>query len=203
MKNIVPYTKVRDQLCTLTAINCINRKFPYNLIGHTAVLYKDRLTDQLMLLESTTLNKSTGVSGVQLTPFGIWLARYPGKVYARVPKFGDSSNVNLGHIDTLAEKFIRENLGTSYPDLKTWSGKMKLALSALDFNLFGKDWLTYTGDDEGIFCTMLFVKLLQACECFQMGCNPQEYEPDDIRGNSESFERKLQGILYLPEVQLK
>ena len=200
---IVPYMKARDQLPTFTIINCISKKFPYNWIGHTAIIYDDTLTKQKQLLESTTLNKHTGISGVQMMPFGQWLAHYPGKVFARVPKFGDSSDGANAAREIMAADFIREHLGTSYPDLKTMTGRFKLYLSALDFKLFGKDWLTYKGDDDGIFCTMLAIMMLQACGLFSKYKDAGEFEPDDTRGAAEQFENGLYNMLYLPEIQLK
>jgi hypothetical protein len=200
---IIPYLKVRDQLPTFTIINCISRKFPYNLIGHTAILYKETWTGQLSVFESTTLNKFTGKSGVQLIPFGTWLAHYPGKVFARVPKFGDSSPGANAARELMATDFIREHLGSSYPDLKTMTGRFKLYLSALDFRLFGRDWFTYTGKDDGIFCTQLFIMMLQACGLFSKYKQAKEFEPDDTRGSAEQFENGLYNMLYLPEIRLK
>ena len=200
---IVPYRKARSQLCTLTAINCIPDGLFWSRIGHTAFIYVDSLTGQVMLVESTTLNKNTGLSGVQMMPFGQWLARYPGKVYARVPKFGDSSEGANAAREMMVAEFIKEHLGTSYPDLKTWSGRLKLAFSALDFKLCGIDMITYKGDDDGIFCTMLFIMVLQYCDLYQKDLPAREHEPDDIRGNAEKFERRLQDMMYLPEIRLK
>jgi hypothetical protein len=159
-----------------------------------------------MLLESTTLNKDTGISGVQMMPFGQWLKMYPGHVFVRIPKFHS-------HLDgkdhrykerRLAEKFIQNHLGTSYPNLKTRSGRFKLYLSSLDFKLFGRDWFTYTGDEEGIFCTELFILLLMYCELFDSNRLAHEYEPDDVRGDKPEFIDNLSLFLdYGDEIQLK
>ena len=73
-KKIIPYLKARDQLPTFTIINCRQHSWFWRFIGHTAILYKDSFTGQLQVFESTTLNKFTGKSGVQLTPFGTWLS---------------------------------------------------------------------------------------------------------------------------------
>lgn len=195
-KKVTPYLEIRDQLTTFTLINCVHRKFPWNLIGHTAVLFRNNI-GQIMVFESTTLNKFTGKSGVQLTPFGLWLNNYPGKVYVRIP-----DEIFMDEI-LPAKTFIRNNLGTSYPDLSTMSGKLKLALSALDFKLFGVDYLTYGGDDNGIFCTMLVVMFLQYCKLFDKDMPANEFEPDDTRGNQEKFERRLKGISYGSEIRIK
>ena len=202
-KNVVPYTKARDQLPTFTIINCEHKDLFWRLIGHTAILYKCPLTGQLSVFESTTLNKFTGKSGVQLTPFGTWLAHYPGKVFARVPKFGDSGEEAGIERQVMAEMFIKQYIGTSYPDLKTWSGRLKLALSALDFRLFGRDWLTYKGDDEGIFCTMLVAMILQDCKMLNFVKHAKEFEPDDTRGDNDLFELCLINMVYQDEIRLK
>lgn len=199
----VPYMIVRDKLPTFTIINCVQDNWFWERIGHTAILYKDTITGQLQVFESTTLNKFTGQSGVQMTPFGTWLAYYPGKVYARVPRFSDSSPTANYKRQGMAADFIRKYLGTSYPDLSTRTGRFKLYLSALDFKLFGVDWLTYKGKDNGIFCTMLVVMMLKACGLMDDYQESYEYEPDDTRGGNISFDTSLEFMIYDAEIQLK
>jgi hypothetical protein len=204
---ITAYQEIRHLLDTFTAVNCIPKGFILSKVGHTAVLVKSPQTGQISVLESTSLNKFTGISGVQMTPFGLWLKNYPGKVYVRIPSFQGSTDTLLNpdfNRQLLAEAFIRNHLGTSYPDLKTWGGRLKLAFSALDFKLFGRDWITYKGGDKGIFCTMLFIMLLQYCGLFDVDENPQEYEPDDTRGGVlEFFEQNLKHVTYGKEIRLK
>ena len=203
---IVPYKTAKPQLDTFTLINCIHHKFPYNLIGHSAILWKCEATGQLMIFESTTLNKFSMQSGVQLHAFGGWLKRYPGKVFARIPTFHDHAD-GIDHNyrrRRLAEAFIQNYLGTSYPDLKTWAGKLKLAFSALDFKIFGIDIFQYKSDDIGIFCTMLVILLLQYCELFDTCMEAKEFEPDDLRGNKQDFEENVCIFTdYADEIQLK
>jgi hypothetical protein len=203
-KPIAPYLKVRGQLSTFTIINCEHKGF-LKYIGHTAILYKDPMTGQLMLFESTTLNKFTGLSGVQMMPFGAWLARYPGKVFARVPEFDKTTtpiNDESFRMRTAAT-FIKEHLGTSYPNLKTRTGRFKLYMASLDFECFGWDLFTYTGTDEGIFCTMLIIMMLQKCGLLATMYEPKEYEPDDTRDGMLKFEYHLINVKYLPEIRLK
>jgi hypothetical protein len=200
---IIPYLKARDQLPTFTTINCVQDNWFWKRIGHTAILYKDPLTGQLMIFESTTLNKFSGKSGVQLAPFGSWLAHYPGKVFARVPKFDYTEAGSMAAREIMAADFIREHLGTSYPDLKTMTGRFKLYMSALDFRLFGRDWFTYKGDDTGIFCTELVIKMLQFCGIFQACRYAHEYQPDDTRGGVDKFESFLVNMKYEKEIRLK
>jgi len=203
---IVSYKEIRPHLDTFTIVNCIHRKFPYNLIGHSAIIWKCESTGQIMLFESTTLNKFSMQSGVQLNPFGHWLKNYPGKVYARIPTFhshADGVDHNYRR-RRLAEEFIKTYLGTSYPNLKTWGGKLKLAFSALDFKLFGIDLFQYKGKADGIFCTELVVKMMQYCEMFDKVMNPAEFEPDDLRGNKSEFEDNVCLFTdYADEIRLK
>ena len=203
MSKITPYLDIRDQLITGTLVNCEHKDLFWRLIGHTAVLYKDVLTGQLHVFESTTLNKFTGKSGVQMIPFGVWIAHYPGKVFVRIPEFDDISTGGQCAREARAMDFIKEHLGTSYPNLKTLSGRLKLYLSALDFKLFGVDLLTYKGDDEGIFCTMLIAMFLQELGYLHDAYAAREYEPDDTRGNASKFEKYLINVRYGKEIQLK
>lgn len=215
---IVPYPKIRNRLCTFTIINTEHRNILYRLIGHTAVVYKCQETGQLMVFESTTINKATGRSGVQLTPMGFWLHHYPGKVFVRIPEFSypdvkNKIDERIENLDryALANTFIQKHLGSSYPDLKTWTGKMKLFLAALDLKIFGKDIFTYRGDDKGIFCTMLVVMFLQYCGL--LGClnlsqkqrviPAHEYEPDDTRGSAGMFDKYLISCKYGKEICIK
>ena len=207
-QEITPYPDIRDRLTTFTIINCEHKDLFWRLIGHTAVVYKCQETGQLMVLESTTMNKATGVSGVQLTPMGLWLKHYPGKVFVKIPKFYD---VNAGDMEfetansavlSLAEAFIKNHLGSSYPDLQTWSGRLKLILSALDLNIFGKDIFTYEGDDDGIFCTMLVIMFLQYCGLMGDKTIASEWQPDDTRVDF-TMAHLLLNCKYGKEIQIK
>ena len=179
-QEITPYPEIRDRLSTFTIINCEHKNPFYKWIGHTAVVYRCLETGQLMVLES-----NVGV-GVHLTPMGKWLNEYPGKVFVRIPKF-DFKETVLGKticmmtLEMLATEFIKSHLGSSYPNVKTWSGKMKLILSALDFDIFGDDLFKYDGNDEGIFCTMLVIMFLQYCGLMNNETLACEWEPDNTR----------------------
>jgi hypothetical protein len=213
-EKIIPYLQIRDKLETFTIVNCVSRKFPYNLIGHTAVLYRCPKTGQLMVLESTTLNKFSGKSGVQLTPFGIWLHNYSGKVYVRTPEFYYPQHSSYDGSINYAQSFIQTHLPSSYPDLKTRTGRFKLYMAALDFKLFGKDIFTYTGDDDGIFCTMLVVMFYQYCHLMrkytfdlQSGrinfkFTAEECVPEDCREGG-FLEKALINLTWSTEMRLK
>lgn len=206
---ITSYQEIRNRLDTFTIINCIPKGFIWSKIGHTAELDKSLVTGQVSLFESTTLNKFTGKSGVQLNPFGLWLNNYPGKVYARIPTFQDCRGDSKDHDywrRRKAEAFIKEHLNSSYPDLKAWSGRLKLAFAALDYEWFGIDLLTYNGADDGIFCTMLLIMKLQYCGLFTPDMNAAEFEPDDTRGGrigKAKFEDNLLHCTYGEEIRLK
>ena len=201
---ITPYLSIRDKLCTFTIINCEHHSLPWKLIGHTAVVYVCHETGQIMVFESTTLNKFTGKSGVQLTPMGLWVSKYPGKVFIRIPEFELSYSFSQQYFDAcmLAKEFIREHLGTSYPDIKTRTGRFKLYLAALDFNLFGKDLFTYKGGDKGIFCTMLVVMLYQYCGLMCENISAQEFKPDDAKENG-MMENWLKNCELGKEIRIK
>ncbi len=200
-ETIQAYTEIRDKLDTFTIVNCVSWKFPFKYIGHTAVLYKNEEIGQLMVLESTTLNKFSGVSGVQLAPFGAWLANYAGKVYVRIPKFTFQLD-NKKTQDRKAQRFIRNHLGTSYPNLRTRTGRFKLYLAALDFKLFGVDWFTYKGKDTGIFCTMLVIMLLVHCGLVLDFVDAQEVTPDDVRDDGR-IEAYFKNCTYGKEIRIK
>lgn len=198
-QEIIPYLDIRYKLLTFTIINCEHHNLLWRLIGHTAVVYKCRETSQLMVFES---NVGTGV---HLTPMGKWLSEYHGKVFVRIPTYTmDFGGNGTGDVDawTKAEEFINIHLGTSYPNLLTRSGRMKLIFSALDLKILGKDIFKYEGDDEGIFCTMLVIMLLQYCYLVNNETVAQEWEPDDTR-NDFTLKHCLINCKYGKEIRIK
>jgi hypothetical protein len=96
-----------DVLC------CEHRNWLYKFIGHTAVIYKND-AGQLMVFESTSLNKFSGIKGVQLTPLGLWLQHYNGKVRWRKWVWEKDAARSLD-AEIEFELFIQEYRGTSYP----------------------------------------------------------------------------------------
>lgn len=191
---ITPYNEIRDKLCTLTIINCEHKNLFWRLVGHTAGIYVCQETGQVMCFESTTRDGGTG--GVKLTPFGLWLYNYPGRVYVRIPKFKvNKQTCNAG-------VFIAGLLGTSYPDITTWSGRMKLALSSLDLNIFGKDIFTYKGKDRGVFCTHLIALWYQYMGYMDLTIPAYEFEPDDTRKGGKA-EKRLIDCTWSDEIRIK
>lgn len=192
------YKSIRQALNTFDIINCESKDLFWRLINHTAIIYKDPLTGQVMVFESTSRNKFSGLSGVQLNPMGLWLANYPGKVYVRqfvfLPNFKP-----LGR----PEDFIKKYRGTSYPDFTKWQGLWKLICSVVDTPI--NDAITYHGKDKGIFCTELVVMMLQYCGLMTEKCYiPAEFEPDNFRqGLQGSIDRYLTGCKLGNEIRIK
>ena len=196
--NITPYNQIRSRLNTLTVINCEHERLLWKWVGHTAGIYKNEV-GQLMCFESTTKNIVNGLSGVQLTPFGTWLQHYPGKVFVRIPEFKEvARDLKMYHV----KLFVEKHLGSSYPNLQTWSGRMKLILSSLDFNIFGRDFLTYTGDDAGIFCSELIAMWYSWCGYLSYKISTHEYEPDNFREGGKA-EKYLIDCKWSEEIRIK
>ena len=200
-QKITPYLEIRNKLSTFTIINCEHKNILLRLIGHTAVVYICQETGQLMVLESNV------GAGVHLTPMGKWLSERKGKVFVRIPEFIHDPEIYSAEVfmvDRLnkAEEFIKNNIGSSYPNLKTWSGRMKLILSALDLEILGGDIFQYTGDDDGIFCTMLVIMLLQHCGLMSMKTIASECEPDDTRTDF-TMAHCLINCTYGKEIRIK
>ena len=116
------YLKYRDQMDNFDVLCCEHKSLLTRFIGHTAVIYKND-AGQLMVLESTSLNKFSGIKGVQLTPLGLWLQHYSGKVYWRKwvwsrPKYGERAYQTARNITEAKREFrqfIKKYCGTSYP----------------------------------------------------------------------------------------
>jgi len=135
---------------------------------------------------------------------GKWLDDYDGTVKIRIPQF----KVKPNNIDweyrrrKLAAEFVKRHIKTSYPDLKTHAGRMKLYMAKIDLNLFGHDLFTYTGDDAGIFCTMLLVMDYQHCGHMSLDIDAKEFVPEDARDGG-ILETKLIDCAWSKEIQLK
>ena len=200
MKNeITPYLEIRDRITTFTIINCEHRNILWRMIGHTAVVYKCQDTGQLMVLESVR-----GI-GVRLMPMGKWVAEYDGSLFIRIPKYYAHMSLGPNGIQSAKDKapeFIMNHLGSSYPNLKTRTGRMKLYLAALDLKMFGRDWLRYEGIDAGIFCTMLVVMFFQFCGLMEDTAYANEFEPDDTRDGAK-INLYARTVIWDAEIQIK
>jgi hypothetical protein len=178
-ERIIKYEDIQDKLQTGDIINCEHKSLFWRLIGHTAVCYRDPLTDMLFWFESTSRNNVSGISGVQMNPMGLILNNYPGKVYIR-----QLQTLSGFEQQGAPSEFIEKYRESSYPNYHTRQGRWKLIMSALDIPFFGKDIAEYNGTEKGIFCTELVVMFLRHLGIMHpKGIAAQEFEPDDFRKN--------------------
>jgi hypothetical protein len=197
-ERVIKYGDICDKLQTGDILNCEQKDLFWRLIGHAATVYRDPLTNMLFCLESTSISKISGISGVQLNPLGLWLKNYPGKIYLR-------QLVTLtGFVQTdFPAVFIEKYRTSSYPNYHTRTGRWKLILSALDINIFGKDIATYKGGDKGIFCTQLVVMFLRFLGImYTDGILASEFEPDDFR-DSKIDKYLTPKCYYQAEIRIK
>lgn len=170
------YEQLRPILSTFDCIICEHKRLFWRLIGHTAGIYKSS-SGQLMVFESTSLNKWTGISGVQLNPLGTWLMHYPGKVFIRRIQYQFERRVFKEKLQK-ADGFIRKYRGTSYPDISTRKGRWYLIKSAWDSVIF-EEASTNKDTEDWIFCTDLYVRWLKFCDITIKDITTSEFEPDD------------------------
>ena len=178
------YLALREEMGSFDVLCCEHKKWPYTWIGHTAVIYKNEV-GQLMVLESTSLNKWSGISGVQLNPLGLWLKNYNGKVYWRkwvwgVPVSGYEKTEALHAF----QRFIGIYRGTSYPE--GFKG-FKILFKAWWDSPFFKKRSTNPVITTVMFCSHLVAELFMAIRFLRIpttrGGNipASEYIPEDFR----------------------
>ena len=195
------YLKYRDQMGNFDVLCCEHKKWPYTWIGHTAVIYKND-AGQLMVLESTSLNKFSGIKGVQLTPLGLWLEHYNGKVYWRkwVWAEGLLSDFNYYAAQHNFRRFIEIYRGTSYP-----SGRkgFRLLFKAWWDSPFLKKFSRNPVTDTVIFCSHL-VGMLFIAVGFITGLIASELIPKDFREGEDIDDSALHTMGHLaPEILIK
>ena len=197
------YLKYRDQMDCFDVLCCEHRKWPYKWVGHTAVVYKNE-AGQLMVLESTSLNKFSGIKGVQLTPLGLWLQHYNGKVYWRKWVWGPGvSGLENFKIRCDFDLFIRTYRGTSYP---SGCKGARLLFKAWWDSPFLKEFSRNPATTSIIFCShlvgMLFYLVKFAEECSIVPAS--ELIPDDFREYDyiDSMTKQNMGHLA-PEILIK
>ena len=180
------YLKYRDQMDCFDVLCCEHNNWIYKFIGHTAVIFKNN-AGQLMVFESTSLNKFSGIKGVQLTPLGLWLQHYNGKVWWR--KWVWDKSVLLGgriyptesDIRYDFQQFIKKYRGTSYPS--GHEGAWLLFKAWWDSAIF-KNLSRNSATDTVIFCSHLVGKLFKTVGFFEIekSVMPQsELIPGDFR----------------------
>ncbi|KKN54256.1 hypothetical protein LCGC14_0594380 [marine sediment metagenome] len=201
------YLKYRDQMGNFDVLCCENRNWFYRFIGHTAVIYKNN-AGQLMVLESTSLNKFSGIKGVQLTPLGLWLQYYNGKVYWRKWVWNTETRLDCAYAEEIFTRFIKEHRGTSYPS--GHKGAWLLFKAWWDSPFF-KKFSKNAPTTVVIFCSHLVGLLFEAVR-FTKICTkhikithvtPSELIPKDFR-EGEYIDRVKRNMGHLaPEILIK
>jgi hypothetical protein len=150
------------------------------------MVFRDAGTGQISVLESTNFTW-TGISGVQLTPMGLWLDKYNGKVWVRrfIPKYADDANKQIRRI--ALKRFIRKYRGTSYPNLGKWSGLKKLFFAWWDGIFTGKN----KDCDREIYCTECVARAFKNAGYMADDTNPAEFIPKDIEQDNGKFHKEL------------
>lgn len=169
------YLRYRGLMDNFDVLCCENRNWLYRFIGHTAVIYKND-AGQLMVFESTSLNKFSGIKGVQLTPLGLWLHHYNGKVYWRRWMWDDPCMT----CTTDFKAFIKKYRGTSYPSGRKGAW---LLFKAWWDSPFLKKFSRNAPTTAVIFCSHLIGLLFEAVN-FKgkiLGVPASELLPEDFR----------------------
>ncbi len=201
------YLKYRDQMDNFDVLCCENKSLLTRFIGHTAVIYKNA-AGQLMVFESTSLNKFSGIKGVQLTPLGLWLQHYNGKVWWRKWIWDKTiSHLTIGHRAVAERKFrdfIKKYRGTSYPSGRKGAWLLFKAWWDSPFlKKFSRNPIT----TAVIFCSHLVGMLFEAIKFCELEVSASELIPDDFRekgyvDNQLIFDSNSMGHLA-PEILIK
>lgn len=199
------YSEIRKKLCDFDIIICDHKRLFWRMIGHNAGISIGK-AGQINVFESTLQNRWSGRKGVQVNPFSTWIKHYPGKVSIR--RLIDVEITEEHH--RLDEEYISMLRGWSYPNIHG-GGLWKLICASLDFEINGKDIMTYDGKDAGIFCTQLIAARLAYCgfcgkkyegvlgACLEFG---KEFEPDDMKMGGKFEDYLVKGGLDI-EWQVK
>ena len=190
------YLKYRDQMDSFDVLCCESKSWLTRFIGHTAVIYKNE-AGQLMVLESTSLNKFSGIKGVQLTPLGLWLSHYKGKVYWRKWVWagtGSAATEGRTRLECADEelkavknriiaagifrRFIKIYRGTSYPSGRKGAW---LLFKAWWDSPFLKKFSRNPVTTSVIFCSHLVGMLFHIVKFIKPILLASELVPDDFR----------------------
>ena len=191
------YAAVRHSLNTYDIINCEHKDWFWRMIGHTVAVYRDACTGMLFVYESTSLNKWTGISGVQLTPMRVWLRHYPGKVFVRRMRI--VRGYSYWH-EMKAAAHIEKFRGVPYPDMKDPKQLQYLANMVIDlpFGMFENE-----DRHDIIACTPLVVDFWQDAELYVGDEPPSEAQPDDTREGGRFENQLAEGVSLGKEIRLK
>ena len=194
------YAAVRHSLDTFDIINCEHKDWFWRMIGHTAVVYRDASTGMLFVYESTSLNKWSGISGVQLTPMRVWLRYYPGKVFLAPVKFEEDSATHYFVRQVKAQEHIEKFRDVPYPDRRNPRHLQYLINLVIDLP-FG---ICENKDRHDIMaCTPLVADFFEDGGLYVGDEPPSESQPDDTRPGGK-FEKMLaEGVSLGKEIELK
>ena len=132
-----------------------------------------------MVLESKSLNKFSGIKGVQLTPLGLWLYHYNGKVWWRkwVWQKGILAGTRL-RADLRFQRFIEIYRGTSYPSGRKGAWLLfKAWWDSPSLKKFSRNPVT----TAVIFCSHLVGLLFRAVNFVDLNVPASELIPGDFR----------------------
>ena len=193
---VLSYAQAREMATSFSILNCQAKRWPFRWIGHTAMIYREQMTNTVWVYEST---QTGDADGVRLVLFSQWLRDYPGKVWLR------RCQINNGVTKRRAQAALRRHIkgyrGTPYPNLKKAKGILFLIRAAWDSCLFKKA-STNTDTDGYFFCTHLVAHTFRWVPMVKRGYVAAEFEPDDMRDGS--FDDWLWAVVDLePEVRIK
>lgn len=195
------YLEIRKTLDTFDIICCEHKDWFWNLIGHTAMVVRDKEKDLVMVWQSTT--KYANQSGTSLSFFNEWLDQYPGKVYIR------RMLMTMEH-RVIAEKkldnYIKLYRGKPYPNLKSVGGLLYMRNLVIDFLPWTENPVDL-GQEDARSCADRIAHTERYCGIFTDKMNPSEQEPDNFR-DYKPFHKPIdtyltRGVILMPEVRIK
>ncbi len=166
------YLKIRPDIQTGDVLLCNGKSWISGLIkffskgvSHVAITVVGD-NGQVQVLEST---KQFGKNGVQLTPMGLWLKRYRGKIYIRHLR---TERTEL--MQKVLNEWIKKYRGTSYE-----KNLLQLLFAAYD-GWLGKN----KADMSSIFCSELVADIYICWLLIEPYPPANEYTPLDFKFGS-------------------
>jgi hypothetical protein len=195
------YNEMKGKLNTFDTLCCEQSNWLMKTIGHTAMVYRDCLTDMLWVWQSTTLYG--GYKGTSLTPLQPWFEQYPGKIYLRQFDFiGKYPSARRLSAEDLLPVYIKEHRGAPYPNLQSKSGLWYMVRTVLHI---GKP--NQPPVKDALQCAGRWADTVQKCGLILPECNTSEVEPDEVRDYMPlhvSINRMLvPGVILKNEVRIK
>jgi len=196
-EKILSYSEARELALSFSILNCQAKRWPFRWIGHTAMIYRERMTNTVWVYEST---QTGDADGVRLVLFSDWLRGYPGKVWLRRCRINDG--VTKRGAQAALRRHIKWYRGTPYPNIKKAKGILLLIRAAWDSVLFKKASTNTATDGECFFCSQLVAHAYDWAKLVTPGYVASEFKPDDMRDGS--FDDWLCAVVDLePEVRIK